>query len=201
MVKILAISDTHGDSDLVKKLAMRAEKENVDLIVHCGDLTGWNEEAEIIAPLKKTGKKILIIPGNHETSAITSYLAKKYDVIHLHGSFHKHEDIAFFGVGGSTDFTAFLEPQTEGELFEKLQKAHEEIKDIKKKIMITHMHPYGEQSKILGFSASRAINKAIEKFEPAFHLHGHIHETFGFKEKIGSTTVINVGRDGQIIEL
>jgi putative phosphoesterase len=201
MVRILAASDTHGDSELVKKLALKAKKENVDLIILCGDLTGFDESAEIIKPFKQIEKQILIIPGNHETSSTTEALAKQYDAIHLHGKAHVHEDIAIFGAGGSTDFTAFLENQTEEELFEKLKTSHDKIKHLKKKIMITHMHPYGEQSKLLDISASESITKAIELFRPTFLLHGHIHETAGMEERIGSTQVINVGRDGKIIEL
>mgnify|MGYP001565270568 FL=1 len=67
--------------------------------------------------------------------------------------------------------------------------------------MVTHMHPYGKQSKLLDISASKAITRAIREFKPDFLLHGHIHETFGFEEKIGKTKVINVGREGKIIEL
>jgi Icc-related predicted phosphoesterase len=32
-------------------------------------------------------------------------------------------------------------------------------------------------------------------------LHGHIHEAAGFEEQIGKTKVINVGKEGKILEL
>ena len=38
-MKILAAGDIHGDSALAEKLAKKAEDENVDLVVLCGDLT------------------------------------------------------------------------------------------------------------------------------------------------------------------
>ena len=38
-LKILAVGDIHGDTGLVKKLAEKAEKENVDLVIIAGDLT------------------------------------------------------------------------------------------------------------------------------------------------------------------
>ena len=41
--KILAASDLHGNEKQIKKLAEKAEKEKVDLVVLCGDLTGWTE--------------------------------------------------------------------------------------------------------------------------------------------------------------
>ena len=45
------------------------------------------------------------------------------------------------------------------------------------------------------------FHTAIEEFKPEIHICGHIHETHGIEEKIGSTTVINVGKTGKIIEL
>ena len=63
-IKILAASDLHGDSRLTKRLALRAEKENVDLVVLCGDLTGFKESKELIKPFKDKNQKVLLLPGN-----------------------------------------------------------------------------------------------------------------------------------------
>ena len=49
-MRILAASDIHGDSKSVKRLADKAEKGKVDLVVLCGDLTGWAETKNIIKP-------------------------------------------------------------------------------------------------------------------------------------------------------
>ncbi len=38
-MKILAAGDIHGDTRLANELAKRAKKENVDLVILCGDLT------------------------------------------------------------------------------------------------------------------------------------------------------------------
>src|SRR3989344_2922456 len=56
-MKILAASDLHGDSRVTKKLAERAEKEKDDLVVLCGDLTGFNDGKCLIKPFKDKGKK------------------------------------------------------------------------------------------------------------------------------------------------
>ena len=63
------------------------------------------------------------------------------------------------------------------------------------------MHPAKSKSEFSGFKGSKSITKAIEKFKPDFLLHGHIHEAEGIEEKLGTTKVINVGREGKIIEL
>ena len=86
-------------------------------------------------------------------------------------------------------------------MFETLEKAHSGLKGIEKKIMVTHMHPSGSISEFSGVPGSNAIAKAIKKFKPDFLFHGHIHEAAGIEQKIGSTRVINVGKEGKIIEI
>ena len=49
-LRILAAGDIHGDSKFTKKLAEKAEKENVDLVILTGDITGWTETKDLIKP-------------------------------------------------------------------------------------------------------------------------------------------------------
>ena len=60
-LKILAASDTHGESSLVKKLSDKAERENADIIILCGDITGWSDSKNILKPFKDKKQKVLII--------------------------------------------------------------------------------------------------------------------------------------------
>ena len=75
------------------------------------------------------------------------------------------------------------------------------IKDMKKKIMISHIHAKGTKSEFSGFEGSSALRRAIEEFQPDIFLSGHIHEAEGLEEKIGKTKVISVGKKGKIIEI
>ncbi len=199
--KILAASDIHGDTKLTKELAKRAEQENVDLVVLCGDIVGWTETKDLIKPFKDKNQKVLIIPGNHESFATTDFLASLYDIRNLHGYAVKYENIGFFGAGGTSDMPSFPGAISEHELFETLKKANHGLAGIEKKIMITHQHPAGSTSEFSGIAGSKAITKAIKQFKPDILLHGHIHEAGGMESKIGKTRVINVGRKGEIIEI
>ncbi len=199
-LKILAVSDTHGDSKLTKKLAEKAEAEKVDLVILCGDIVGWQETKDIIKPFKDKNKKVLIIPGNHESFATADFLAELYGVKNIHGYSVKYEDVGIFGAGGA-DMQFFPGHITDKELFETLKKAHKSLEGIEKKIMVTHMHPEGSKSEFSGFKGSKAITKAIKEFKPNILIHGHVHEAAGFEETIGKTRVINVGKNGRIIEL
>lgn len=198
--KILAVADTHGNEKLVKKLAEKAEKENVNLVVLCGDFTGWVETKNIIKPFKDKNKPTLILPGNWETLATTDFLARFYGVKNIHGYSAIYENIGFFGAGGA-EGPAMGDNFSERELMKTIERAHEGVKGIERKIMLTHMHPSGSKSEFSGFPGSESITKAIKKFKPDILLHGHIHEASGFEETIGKTRVINVSKEGRIIEI
>ncbi len=198
-LKILAASDLHGDSRATKRLADRAAKENVDLIVLCGDIMGLVETKDIIKPFKDKHQKVLLLPGNWDSFATTDFLAQIYGVKNIHGYSAQYDHVGFFGAGGAD--TGPLSRISEKELMSTLEKAHSGLKGIERKVMVTHMHPAGSKSEFSGFAGSDAIRKAIKKFKPDVLLHGHIHEAAGADEKIGNTRVLNVGKKGVILEI
>jgi len=197
-LKVLAAADLHGDAVATKNLAMRVDNEGVDLVVLCGDLTGFVESKDIIKPFKDRKQRVLILPGNWESFATTDFLAQLYGVKNIHGYSSEYEGVGFFGAGGADAGPNFI---SEDELRDVLKKAHSGLGDVEKKVMLTHMHPSGSKSEFSGFDGSKAIREAIEKFQPNILLHGHIHEAHGLEEMIGKTKVINVGKSGKIIEI
>lgn len=198
-LRILAASDIHGDVRATKKLADRAERENVDLVVLCGDITGLVETPNLIKPFKQKGQKVLLLPGNWDSFATTDFLAHFYGVKNIHGYSACYDDVGFFGAGGADigPFTIL----SENEMMKTLEKAHAGLKGIERKVMVTHMHPRGSKSEFSGIEGSDAILRAIKKFKPDVLLHGHIHEASGVEERIGKTRVINVGKEGVILEI
>lgn len=199
-LKILAAADLHGDSKLALNLAKKAEKNNVDLVVLCGDLTGFSDSKGLIKPFKDKSQKVLILPGNWDSFATVDFLAQFYGVRNIHGYSAQYEGVGFFGAGGAID----VGPRSvvsEKELMESLNKAHKGLEGIERKVMLTHMHPAGSKSEFSGVGGSEAIRKAIKKFKPDVLLHGHIHEASGMEENIYGTRVINVGRKGVVLEI
>lgn len=200
-LKILAAGDIHGDTNLAKRLAEKAEKENADLVVLCGDLTmGEKSTANIIGPFLKKNKKVILIPGNHETIATADFLAELYDVRNLHGYSVKYKDVGLFGCGGAN---VGLFQLSENEIYGALKKGFDGIKDMKKKIMVTHVHPTKTlMEKFTNiFPGSKGVEKAVKAFKPDILLCSHVHEAEGIEEKLSGTRVINVGKEGKIIEL
>ncbi|MEK6858432.1 MAG: metallophosphoesterase [Nanoarchaeota archaeon] len=198
-IRILAASDIHGDTRATKKLAVRAEKEQADVVVLCGDITGIVETPNLIKPFKDRGQKVLLLPGNWDSFATTDFLAQFYGMKNIHGYSARYGSVGFFGAGGA-DIGPF-NSLSERELLKTLEQAHNGLEGIEKKVMVTHMHPLGSASELSGVSGSKSIRKAIQKFKPDILIHGHIHEAAGADELIEGTRVINVGKKGVIFEI
>jgi len=198
--KILAVGDIHGDTGLVKKLAEKAKKEDVDLVILSGDITFADQSTKnLIGPFVKAKKQVLLIPGNHESIATIDFLAEMYDnTKNIHGYYFIKNNLGIFGAGGAN---MNMSATKDYEIFELLKRGNEKIKHLKKKIMVTHMHPKGSKAEFSGFQGSKAIRKAVEKFKPDILISSHIHEASGIEEKIGKTKVINVSRKEKIFEI
>ena len=200
-LRILAAGDLHGDTGLAEKLAQKAKKEKVDLVILCGDLTFMDSSTEgIVGPFVKRDEKVLLIPGNHETIATADFLAQLYDAKNIHGYSVKYKDVGIFGAGGANIGLFQLD---EKEIYDLLKKGHDRIEYLKKKIMVTHVHPTSTKMEKFTkfFPGSTGVKKAIDKFHPDLLLCSHVHEAEGIEEIVGKTKVVNVGRRGKIIEI
>ena len=199
--RILAVSDLHGDENLIKKLAKQAKDKNVDLVIIAGDLTFFEQSTKnIIGPFIKENKEVLLIPGNHESMSTIRNLTEIYPrTKHIHGYSVMKNDIGIFGAGyDSTVGPFWVEDEN---IFKTLKKGHENIKDAKKKIMVTHTNPSGSVSEFSGVNGSKAVSRAIREFKPDILISGHVHAAGGLQEKIGKTRVIHVARKGTIFEI
>jgi Icc-related predicted phosphoesterase len=194
--KILAAGDIHGDTKLALRLAERAEKEKVDLVILTGDISGLIETRNLIKPFTDRKEKVVFVPGNWDSPDTADVLSKLYHIKNLENYHVAYGNIGVFGLG-----SAGMLSLNEKEAFEKLKKNFDKVKNLEKKIMVTHLHAQGTKSELSGFPGSSAIRKAIDKFQPDLFISGHIHELEGIEEKIGKTRVLNVGKKGKIIEI
>jgi Icc-related predicted phosphoesterase len=199
-MRILGAADFHGDKGLAEKLASKAERERADLVILCGDLIEDDSTDNIIKPFTDKKQKVLLISGNHESIAAADFLATLNDAKHLHGYSVRYEDVGIFGCGSAP---IGIHGITEDEILEKLKEGHEKIAYLKKRIMVTHVHPRYSQMAHLGNPewGSIGVSKAIKELQPDILFCSHLHEAEGIEEKIGKTRVINVGREGKIIDL
>jgi Icc-related predicted phosphoesterase len=200
-MRILAAGDIHGDTGLAERLAQKAQEQKVDLVILCGDITRFDTStSNLIGPFVKRKKKVLFVPGNHESFATADFLAEVYGVKNIHGYSVRYNDVGLFGCGGANVGMAQLD---EKEIFDLLKHGFDKIKYLKKKIMVTHVHP--SQTKMERFTeffpGSSGVRKALDKFHPDILLCSHVHEAEGIEEKVGNTRVVNVGKSGKIIDI
>lgn len=199
MVKIFAAGDFHGDSKNASNLADKAKDEDADLVILNGDITEEHIESPIISHFYKLGKKLLMIPGNHDYD-VTEFLSKLYKVDNIHKKAVLHKDI---GIVGCSSLNLGLHQMSDDEIYSVIVKNFKKIQDAKKKILVTHVHP--ADTKMEQFSnfvaGSKGLRKAIEKCQPDIVICGHVHEAEGLEEQIGKTKVINVGKRGKFIDI
>jgi Icc-related predicted phosphoesterase len=198
-MKILALSDLHGDRTLVQKMAEKGAQEKVDLVLLAGDIFhGDQPKPGLISPFVEKGLEVALIPGNHECLAEIETISEIYNIKNLHGYALQKGDIGIFGCGyGDVGLHQFDDQQ----FFSTLKKAHDQLKGVKKKIMVTHVQPSDSLLGLGIFPGSKGVRKAVEQFQPDLHLCGHIHESHGIEEMVGRTKVINLGKHGRIIEI
>jgi Icc-related predicted phosphoesterase len=199
-MRILGAGDIHGDMNVARRLSEKAVEEKVDLVVLCGDLANEESIENILEPFRQKNLKMLLISGNHESMATADFLAYVNKARNMHGYSVIYDGIGIFGCGASN---IGIHGISEKEIFDMLKKGHNYLNDVKKKIMMTHVHPAGSRMEMLSnfVSGSEGVRKAIDEFRPDILLCSHVHEAEGLEEQIGTTLVINVGTRGKILDL
>lgn len=196
-LKILAAGDIHGDPDVSRKLAEKAQKENVDVVVLLGDLTGMIQTKNIIKPFLDKKQTVIFVPGNWESKEDADTISKMYGIKNIEKHYLVYKNTGIFGIG-SSDWSLYPD---ENKTFKHLKEQHEKIKNLEKKIMVSHLHAAGTKSELSGIPGDEGLRKAIDKFQPDLFIAGHIHELEGVEELIGKTRVVNVGKKGKIFEI
>lgn len=197
-LRILAAGDLHGSSDLAERLAKKAKKGNVDLVILAGDIHGQVKKARgLIKPFKKNKTKVIFVPGNWDTSEESSSIQKIYDIKNIDGYYVNYKGVSILGIG-SPDFALDIDKK---ESWDKLKKNFERITVNNKKILVSHIHISGSKAEFSGFPGSKILRKAVKKFEPDIVISSHIHEAEGIEELIGKSKIIQVGRNGKILEI
>lgn len=200
-MRILVLSDIHGRLENLEKAIKLIHNKGVCHALILGDLTnfgGKREAEQVLAAFK--GFDAMAIPGNLDTREVLAALEEQG--VSLHGKRKKLGKWIFAGFGGGLlggpgEFM-FSEEEI-GKALHKLAQGG------KKEILATHLPPFGTKIDMAGAGVhigSRTVKHIIEEKQPALHLCGHAHESFG-EEKIGKTISVNAGalKDGRALLL
>ena len=191
-MKILAISDPHGDYSKIEKIMETAG--DFDIAMIAGDLTHFGPDAKVKELMEMFDKPVLAIPGNCDQKSILGALDIS-KAINMHGKLEQIGKIRFIGLGGS-NFTPFNTPfELSEEEIERVLKgmfySAESTEDHGPIVLFTHAPPHGARDELpLGHVGSKAILKFVDRVD--LIVCGHIHEAKGI-ENIGATMVVNPG--------
>ena len=199
-MRLLAISDPHGDYAHIPLIVREAEKTgSIDAVLIAGDITNFGPDElayELLDLLEPLGCPVLAIPGNCDQRSILATLdASK--AVNLDGAVHTIEDVTFAGIGGSnpTPFdTPFERSEDEiGVMLEDLLiRADKNSGTI---VLLSHVPPKNTLDRIPdGNAGSDALTRAIGKVD--LIVCGHIHEEQGEMTSHG-TEIVNVGQASQ----
>lgn len=193
-MRILHVSDVHGNVSAVEKISKKAVYVGADLIIVTGDLThfGEIEDAEmILEKIFESSKRVFFVPGNCDPRALLDWNPKNPSIKNLHLKSAEFMGWEFIGLGGAVGRLGTLTEFTEEEVEDMLSKVTPRRPGF---VFISHSPPYGLEVDYTGTKhiGSIAVKKYIENYRPRLMLCGHAHEGRGML-KLGEVTIINSG--------
>ena len=199
-MKLIVSSDIHNDFGMIYKIIELYKKERPDYIAILGDISEFGEiERGLIKKLTEyiDPNKILIIPGNHETSEDVKLLEKIYKIRNLDKKYIVKDNFVLVGFGGADILLNVIDEKEFEEFLNELKK---KIND-KYIILLTHIPPKGSISS-LDISGSYSLRKFIQNNNRVIlNIHGHMHETGGLEEIINKAKILNVAREVKLVEI
>jgi Icc-related predicted phosphoesterase len=197
-MKVLIFSDTHGDLRSLERIIARP----ADVYIAAGDLSnfgkGLNHCGEILKPL---GERLLVLPGNHETHQQIEEFCAKFGFVDFHRQRRNIGNSHWAGLGYS-NITPFKTP---GEYSEtEIATALAAFDGIAQLHLVVHFPPYDTKLDEYApgqHAGSPALRTWVEKEKPTVLFCGHIHETAGMSDRLGSTQCFNVGKQGYTLEV
>lgn len=197
-MKFLTFTDLHEDQEVLKELVGRASKPDIDFVICCGDISTFGNGLKYnLKKLNSLGKKVYVIPGNHEEGTDFGVVMAEFpNLINLDRRAAVVGDYVFLGHGGG-GFTL------QDASFRKISREWYGKYNGKKIVLVTHQPPYGTKLDQLrqGYVGNKDYTAFILRIKPKLALSGHLHETVGLVDVLGETKIANPGWEGMVIEL
>jgi len=195
-LRLLIISDIHGNISAAARARDKALRERADTLIVCGDLTHFgsmNGAERVLGELSSSGK-VYFVHGNCDPIAL-SKVKSVGTATNLHARHVSVEGFSFVGSGGSlqTPFRTRIE-YTENQILQHLNSAVSGLTD-QRLVLVSHNPPYGTRLDRVHSGehvGSRVLKGFILEREPLLVACGHVHEGRGIEE-LGSSVVVNPG--------
>lgn len=195
-MKVLLVTDIHGDTEKLEKIVNR---EDADAVLCAGDLSDANEFddyesqlGEVLEVFEKQGLMTKAVPGNMdpEEKCVKHLIQRRMNIHKKIASFEEFETVGFGG--GKTPFGTPFEPEGE-EIKNAVSTLYKRMK-ADTKIAVIHQPPAATNLDIVDDDhvGSTEVRALIEEKDFELVLTGHIHESRGL-DRIEGTPVINPG--------
>lgn len=186
-MNILVVSDQKSKS--LWDYFEPSKLDGVDLILSCGDLP--SEYLSLLATF--THAPVLYVHGNHDGC----YESKPPEgCICIEDTVYEYRGLRIMGLGGSMRYKEgehqFSQLQMDNRVHKMWFKLH---RSGGFDILLTHAPAYRLGDDVdLPHTGFMAFNKLLDRYQPKYFVHGHVHLSYGRKERVrdyGPTTIIN----------
>jgi Icc-related predicted phosphoesterase len=183
-MRILAIADIHGATEVYEWLRETAAENGADLLILAGDLLigGWEDEQSeharaVVVPLLRTiSVPVCYVMGNDDHVDLNPGDAQ---IRPVHG---RRLDFGPWGIVGyqySPPFVGGCHEKTEGAIAADLRRIEPLLDEAT--ILVTHspVHRHVDLTFSGEHAGSRALAEMLNRSNFLCHIHGHIHHSFG----------------------
>jgi hypothetical protein len=189
-MRVLIVSDIHGNYTELKKLAPDAKE--ADVMIAAGDLThfGGREDAEtVLDSLDGLGLPYAAVPGNCDGEDAAAAITERG--VNIEGAEREIEGLRLYGIGGGLPGPVTTPNEiSEEDITTALSKV-----DGRGLLLVSHQPPaktVADRAMKVKHVGSTALRDWIETNSPLLTVCGHIHESHGFAE-YGGSHVLNPG--------
>ena len=178
-MRVLHLSDVHGDLEKLDRLLEKVGVGNYDLVVVTGDF----ESVEAVERLADSSERMLAVTGNMDDSEVEEVLRKRG--VLLDGEIVEIGKYAFAGIGGRSVYKSVVSV-AKRLLSESVGRPL---------VLVTHYPPAGVKVD-LAFArihiGKGVVRELLEEAKPVLCLCGHVHEARGI-DRLGETLLVNPG--------
>ena len=176
-MKLALISDVHANLEALEAVLQKLAHENLDLILHLGDLVGYNANPKECIDLINQ-HKILCVAGNHDRAVVNLSLAEDFNLL-------AYQAVVWAGEQLSAAHRAFLEqlPLT---------------RIIQDRFLACHGNPISPDAYIsFHFQGKHVLNLLRRDFSPAtVCFFGHTHRrAFWYRDIRGKVAQMPISEE------
>jgi Icc-related predicted phosphoesterase len=195
MIKLLCVSDIHGEAAGLGDLM--SGPEPADVVIVAGDIThlGGRAEAQaVLAPILASHARLIAVAGNMDRESARSYLGELGVDLHARGVVL--DGVGFMGLGGGPP-SPFGTPWEldDAEARRCLEAGLAQIAGAPFRVLVSHAPPRDTELD-RGFARQHVGSAPVREFLLAGSANlcicGHIHESAG-EDSLGGAWCVNLG--------